>query len=127
MLRRLFAAFEEGSRIPRAESPEIIRSSPPLRSAWRLHHNVMTRAIMPGNARAILAVTQVPKNLALLKIDIDSLDCEVLRVLLETGYRPGVLILEVQLGSFLETAPFPLLWSLRRESGQMTSWSILEP
>jgi len=51
--------------------------------------------VTPGNAAALLAEAQAPRDLDYLKVDIDSYDCDVLASLLGAGYAPKVVQMEV--------------------------------
>ena len=48
----------------------------------------------PTNVATYLGKQAVPKDLDFLKVDIDSFDCQLVRKLLEAGYRPKVWLME---------------------------------
>lgn len=58
----------------------------------RLHYG---EPVMPDNICRILKWYRVPKNLALVKIDIDSWDFFILKAIIEGGYEPGIIQIEV--------------------------------
>ena len=51
--------------------------------------------VTPENVAALLAAHRVPKDLALMNLDIDSYDLFVIQALLTAGYRPQVISMEI--------------------------------
>ena len=62
--------------------------------------NVTVRAELldPVQAAATLRQSNVPTNLGLLKVDIDSVDCAIMRAILEGGFRPTLIHVEAYPG-----------------------------
>lgn len=63
--------------------------------------------VTPENVQAIFERNGVPKNLGVLKIDIDSYDCAVARQIMTLGYRPKFLWMEV---NPMVPPPFKFEW-----------------
>ena len=51
--------------------------------------------VSPQNVAGLLRDHRTPKKLAALKVDIDSIDLPVLEAILEAGYRPMVIMVEI--------------------------------
>ncbi len=68
-----------------------------LAALYRDHANsqIVQARVTPSNVGEILSAHEVPRNVSFLNIDIDSFDLSVLRGLLNSGFRPDVISMEV--------------------------------
>lgn len=73
--------------------------------------------VVPHTVAAFLEEQGVPKEPALLKIDIDSTDCPVFEALLAGGFRPAVVHMEINYD-----LPPPLVFSLEYTPAVATGW-----
>ena len=69
--------------------------------------SVLKSKITPNNIEEVLDENKIPKNLTFLNIDIDSYDLEVVSVLLNSGYKPEIISMEIN-----EKIPPPIYFSV---------------
>ena len=69
----------------------LVRTFAPL--AGKVVHAIAL--VSPQNVAGLLRDHRTPKKLAALKVDIDSIDLPVLEAILEAGYRPMVIMVEI--------------------------------
>lgn len=70
--------------------------------------DVVRRMLNTSNVVSSLREFQMPTSCSTLKIDIDSIDCELLDTILTGGYMPDLIVIEAN-----PTFPPPVLFSLR--------------
>tara|TARA_B100001057_G_scaffold141270_2_gene141028 strand:+ start:1283 stop:2182 length:900 start_codon:yes stop_codon:yes gene_type:complete len=68
---------------------------------------VLNSKITPSNVSQIFTDNKIPKNFTFLNIDIDSYDLEVINSILESGYRPDIISMEIN-----EKIPPPIYFSV---------------
>lgn len=68
---------------------------------------ILESKITPNNIENILHEYKIPKDFTFLNIDIDSYDLEVVSVLLNSGYRPEIISMEIN-----EKIPPPIYFSV---------------
>ena len=57
-------------------------------------YTMLNQIVTPPSLAAMLAEQNIPKRLAVLKIDIDSCDCDVLAAAFAAGFEPSVVVIE---------------------------------
>ena len=62
----------------------------------------------PDNIEALFQKYNVPKNIDILKIDIDGYDLELIKTIIEKGYRPAIIIAEIN-----EKIPPPISFQVK--------------
>ena len=55
----------------------------------------INKYVTPDNINGILEDNEIPSNFDFLKIDIDSFDGQLMETILESGYRPSVISIEI--------------------------------
>ena len=69
--------------------------------------NLLNKKVTPDNVEVIFSDACVPKNLTFINLDIDSYDLEIINQILDSGFRPDIVSIEIN-----EKIPPPIYFSV---------------
>ena len=69
--------------------------------------NLLNKKVTPDNVELIFSDNNIPKNLTFINLDIDSYDLEIINQILNSGFRPDIISIEIN-----EKIPPPIYFSV---------------